>query len=307
MTYSKTTTTTLTTTLTTTYQQQQKNKPSTTSSIAPFMLFDGFDTNSDQQHGPSSSQQESPSSVQLSEIARLLKSEHNTQMSATLHNLLHSLSNPTTETVYHHFIENQIPCRLVTALGGGGDCLRTLRWTFVEVDVPQTNTRLVVEPRFRESFAIAHPTPAFQKILNAIPDIYVGSTRRLSALVEVLCEHVRLSFHAQGLPVPPWRQAIAMTSKWFPHPSRCRRDSWAQPIRPPSHSVDSATIYNCSPHSVLEEVSEGATATATTQQQSSNCKKALQYSNSTPLEGCTVRGGARVDHLACKPLMARAQ
>jgi len=141
-----------------------------------------------------------------------------TNMCHSLIELLQQLPNATISAVYEHFGNNNVPCTLVTALGGGGDYLRTLRWIFIEVDVPQTSSRIVVEPRFRESFDVAHPTPLLKKILNAIPEVFVGSTARLRTLVGVLSEHIRVSFHAQGIIVPPWRHEIAMTSKWFPQP-----------------------------------------------------------------------------------------
>ncbi|XRB24917.1 DUF506-domain-containing protein [Pseudoscourfieldia marina] len=194
-----------------------------------------------------------------------------TNMCHSLNELLQQLPNATISAVYEHFGNNNVPCTLVTALGGGGDYLRTLRWTFIEVDVPQTSSRIVVEPRFRESFDVAHPTPLLKKILNAIPEVFVGSTARLRTLVGVLSEHIRVSFHAQGIIVPPWRHEIAMTSKWFPQPSRCRRVSWAQPIR---------------------ETQAPPITTATTLPNNSHKQAMKTITVPTPLEGCTVRGGA---------------
>eukprot|EP00237_Pycnococcus_provasolii_P010390 CAMPEP_0198711384 /NCGR_PEP_ID=MMETSP1471-20131121/3478_1 /TAXON_ID=41880 /ORGANISM="Pycnococcus provasolii, Strain RCC733" /LENGTH=361 /DNA_ID=CAMNT_0044471199 /DNA_START=273 /DNA_END=1358 /DNA_ORIENTATION=+ len=184
-----------------------------------------------------------------------------TNMCHSLIELLQQLPNATISAVYEHFGNNNVPCTLVTALGGGGDYLRTLRWTFIEVDVPQTSSRIVVEPRFRESFDVAHPTPLLKKILNAIPEVFVGSTARLRTLVGVLSEHIRLSFHAQGLNVPPWRHEIATTSKWFPQPSRCRRVSWAQPIRE-THAVHAECVASGAPQAILDSVENAANQSA---------------------------------------------
>ncbi|GBF95594.1 hypothetical protein Rsub_08575 [Raphidocelis subcapitata] len=75
---------------------------------------------------------------------------------------------------------------------------------------------LVVEPHFREQFVIAHPTPAYEELLQAVPHCFVGTVARLEAAVSLLCEEMAAAFKTQGLPVPPWRSKRAMLSKWAP-------------------------------------------------------------------------------------------
>ena len=73
---------------------------------------------------------------------------------------------------------------------------------------------VIVEPNFREHFSIASATPAYRRLLAATPGEFVGSVSRLAALVELLSEGVRGAFAEQGLPLPPWRRAKSVMSKW---------------------------------------------------------------------------------------------
>jgi hypothetical protein len=73
-----------------------------------------------------------------------------------------------------------------------------------------------VEPRFREQFVIAQPTPAYAALLEAVPACFVGTVSRLEAVATLLCEAMAAAFKQQGLPVPPWRSRQATLSKWAP-------------------------------------------------------------------------------------------
>ena len=73
---------------------------------------------------------------------------------------------------------------------------------------------IVVEQNFRENFSIASATPAYERLLAAAPGEFAGSVSRLAAIVELLSEGVKRAFAEQGLPLPPWRRAKSVMSKW---------------------------------------------------------------------------------------------
>ena len=148
------------------------------------------------------------------------------------------------------------PVKLRTALGGGwgGACLRNLRHSFLAVTLAppaaitllnSTNnnnkntlvggggarsgfhtaassptTTVLVDPRFRDQFEIAHATPRYARILAEVPSELVLPPERLTAAVELLCGEMARAFAATGTPVPPWRQQAAMLSKWQPRRSQ---------------------------------------------------------------------------------------
>ena len=73
---------------------------------------------------------------------------------------------------------------------------------------------IVVEQNFREHFSIASSTPAYRRLLAAAPGEFAGSVSRLAAIVELLSDSVKRAFAEQGLPLPPWRRAKSVMSKW---------------------------------------------------------------------------------------------
>lgn len=118
------------------------------------------------------------------------------------------------------------PVKLRTALGGGwgGSCLRNLRHSYLAVTLagdgsgPAAQT-VLVDPRFKEQFEIAHTTPRYTRILESLPAEAVAPPDRVSRAVEELCEEMAAAFAESGTPLPPWRQTAAMLSKWQPRRS----------------------------------------------------------------------------------------
>jgi uncharacterized protein (TIGR01615 family) len=119
--------------------------------------------------------------------------------------------------------------KLRVALGGGwgGACLRNLRHAFLAVQLPgggergaaEADAEVLVDPRFREQFEIAHTTPRYARLLEALAPEAAAPPARLAAAVGLLCAEMARAFAETGTPLPPWRQAAAMHSKWQPRRS----------------------------------------------------------------------------------------
>lgn len=75
---------------------------------------------------------------------------------------------------------------------------------------------LIVDPRFKEQFLIAHPTTDYEAVLEAIPQVFVGTLSKLEAAVKVICREMTRAFQEMGLSLPPWRTLSATMSKWSP-------------------------------------------------------------------------------------------
>ncbi|KAK9830187.1 hypothetical protein WJX72_010189 [[Myrmecia] bisecta] len=117
---------------------------------------------------------------------------------------------------YHAELQTQDPAESVSR-PVGRRCLENLHHNFIRVindsaAVPQRD--VVVEPRFKEQFQIAHSTPAYDALLQAVPLDFVGTSTRLRALVELLCAEVAAAFQEQDRPLPPWRKLSSVLSKW---------------------------------------------------------------------------------------------
>lgn len=77
----------------------------------------------------------------------------------------------------------------------------------------------IVDPNFKDSFVVAHPTRRYSAILEALTPEVVASQACLRRAVTTLSSELARSFTEQGSPVPPWRTQAALLSKWQLAPS----------------------------------------------------------------------------------------
>mmetsp|Transcript_28598 Transcript_28598/g.54009 ORF Transcript_28598/g.54009 Transcript_28598/m.54009 type:complete len:221 (+) Transcript_28598:308-970(+) len=101
--------------------------------------------------------------------------------------------------------------------GSGAAGLLSFRHSFIQVSVDNgesvsgkwsaaSNSTLVIEPQLREEFQIVRPTPQYQRMLEALPREFVGTSSQLAAIVEFMSERMAESFRHRGMCSPPWRQ-----------------------------------------------------------------------------------------------------
>ena len=76
-------------------------------------------------------------------------------------------------------------------------------------------TVLVMEPDIKAHFVISRSTPAYARLVDALPSTFVGTHQTLVRLVDFMCEQMNGSFRESGMSVPPWRKNKAILSKWF--------------------------------------------------------------------------------------------
>jgi hypothetical protein len=102
--------------------------------------------------------------------------------------------------------------RLARSAGGS---LHQLRHSFLLVSLGGAHP-MAVDPAFRDQFGLAAPdtTPRLAAALAVVPPLAVASPMRLAHAAVLLAEEVGKDFAARGMPLPPWRQAAALLSKW---------------------------------------------------------------------------------------------
>uniref|UniRef100_A0A7S2Z3N7 Uncharacterized protein n=1 Tax=Chloropicon laureae TaxID=464258 RepID=A0A7S2Z3N7_9CHLO len=107
-----------------------------------------------------------------------------------------------------------------TSVGGGvgGECLQNLRHSFVIV-----GGDTVIEPSFREQFAVARPSAEYQRFYESIPEFFVGTMAVLTRAVNLICSEMSRSFAENNLSVPAWRKKQGLLSKWRPKKWEDRR------------------------------------------------------------------------------------
>lgn len=99
-------------------------------------------------------------------------------------------------------------------------------------DITDEDAVLLLEPDIKAHFVISRPTREYQRLLDALPEHFVGTHRRLVQLVDFLCEQMLVSFRERGMSVPPWRKNKSILSKWF-LPTATSRSHPASPTGSP--------------------------------------------------------------------------
>ena len=88
----------------------------------------------------------------------------------------------------------------------------------VEVYEKQSMERLIVDVDFQDQFVLARATPNYLISLELLPTVFVGTTKRLEQILQIMSEAVKASLKLNSMPLPPWRTLDFMNSKWLsPH------------------------------------------------------------------------------------------
>lgn len=74
--------------------------------------------------------------------------------------------------------------------------------------------RLIIDIDFRSHFEIARAVDSYDRILNSLPVVYVGSLTKLKQFLQVMVEAAKSSLKQNSMPLPPWRSLAYLQAKW---------------------------------------------------------------------------------------------
>ncbi|XP_043719039.1 uncharacterized protein LOC122666965 [Telopea speciosissima] len=98
-------------------------------------------------------------------------------------------------------------------------CAGVTAGTYEFIDVIRSDAawqqRYIVDAEFSGEFEIARPTVNYERLLNAIPKVYVGRTEELKQIIRLMADAAKRSLKARELSLPPWRKNRYMQTKWF--------------------------------------------------------------------------------------------
>ncbi|KAK6227964.1 hypothetical protein SCA6_000304 [Theobroma cacao] len=77
-----------------------------------------------------------------------------------------------------------------------------------------SSERLIIDIDFRSHFEIARAVDSYDRILNSLPVVYVGSLTRLKQLLQLMVDAARSSLKQNSMPFPPWRSLAYLQAKW---------------------------------------------------------------------------------------------
>ncbi|KAI3456257.1 hypothetical protein Pfo_012920 [Paulownia fortunei] len=103
--------------------------------------------------------------------------------------------------------------------------------TFMDV-VDNSNSkkgevRVIIELNFRAEFEMARANEEYNKLINRLPEIFVGKIERLLGLLKILCAAAKKCMKEKKMHMGPWRKHRYMQAKWL---RTCERLASSQPL-----------------------------------------------------------------------------
>lgn len=77
-----------------------------------------------------------------------------------------------------------------------------------------SSERLIIDIDFRSHFEIARAVESYDRMLNSLPVVFVGSLTKLKQFLQVMVEAARSSLKQNSMPFPPWRSLPYLQAKW---------------------------------------------------------------------------------------------
>ncbi|GKV28442.1 hypothetical protein SLEP1_g37501 [Rubroshorea leprosula] len=77
-----------------------------------------------------------------------------------------------------------------------------------------SSERLIIDVDFRSHFEIARAVDSYDRILNLLPVVYVGSLTTLKQFLPIMVEASHSSLKQNSMPLPPWRSLAYLQAKW---------------------------------------------------------------------------------------------
>ncbi|OVA07755.1 Protein of unknown function DUF506 [Macleaya cordata] len=82
-------------------------------------------------------------------------------------------------------------------------------------DSKKGEVRVVIELNFRAEFEMARASEDYNKLINRLPEVFVGKAERLRTLIKILCSAAKKCMKENKMHMGPWRKQKYMQAKWF--------------------------------------------------------------------------------------------
>ncbi|XP_078168289.1 uncharacterized protein LOC144562854 [Carex rostrata] len=80
--------------------------------------------------------------------------------------------------------------------------------------------RFVIELNLRAEFEMARANKEYRKLVNTLPEMFVGKSEKLKNIVKVMCDSAKKCMKENKMHMAPWRKYQYMQSKWNVTPER---------------------------------------------------------------------------------------
>ncbi|CAJ1956598.1 unnamed protein product [Sphenostylis stenocarpa] len=82
-------------------------------------------------------------------------------------------------------------------------------------NIKRGEVRVVIELNFRAEFEMACATEEYNKLMNRLPEVFVGKTERLRAIINIMCSAAKKCMKEKKMHLGPWRKQRYMQAKWL--------------------------------------------------------------------------------------------
>ncbi|CAI9089390.1 OLC1v1023956C1 [Oldenlandia corymbosa var. corymbosa] len=74
--------------------------------------------------------------------------------------------------------------------------------------------KIIIEPNFKAQFEMARASEEYKRLINKLPEVFVGKFCRLQNSVKILCAALKKSMKENKMHMAPWRKHKYMLAKW---------------------------------------------------------------------------------------------
>ncbi|XP_030528839.2 uncharacterized protein LOC115739748 [Rhodamnia argentea] len=75
--------------------------------------------------------------------------------------------------------------------------------------------RVVIELNFRAEFVIARACSDYDRLVQRLPEVFVGKVERLQGVIKILCAAAKKCMKEKKMHMGPWRKHSYMQAKWL--------------------------------------------------------------------------------------------
>ncbi|OWM91228.1 uncharacterized protein LOC116202590 [Punica granatum] len=75
--------------------------------------------------------------------------------------------------------------------------------------------RVIINLDFRAEFEVARASDEYLRLLQKLPEVFVGKAERLQSVIKILCRAAKKCMHEKQMHIGPWRKHGYMQAKWF--------------------------------------------------------------------------------------------
>ncbi|EOY28225.1 hypothetical protein SCA6_020152 [Theobroma cacao] len=101
--------------------------------------------------------------------------------------------------------------------------------TFLDVieNSRKGDVRVIIELNFRAEFEMARASEDYNRLVQRLPEVFVGKVERLNIVIKILCLAAKKCMKEKKMHMGPWRKHRYMQAKWL---KSCERNTLTQSL-----------------------------------------------------------------------------